>query len=247
MPEAQNESTTSTYAPTLDTVVAQAYRRAGLLNVQQLPTPVQLNEGRLLLSELATKLNAEGVFMRQVQYGYVALVEDQNQYLLPESVIDIVGNGAYIDPTQDQAPFKAASETPVIMKDRDTWQGLASKAASSRPNLGYFARNAPQSTLFLWPTPGLSEVGGKVRFQFQQERPDLTLGTNTLPFERYWTSYFVFSLAVLLALDNSMLTTAAALQPFAAAEKEAAKGFSKQNVSVRVSINHMTGWQRRRW
>ena len=247
MPEAQNESTLSSYVPTVDTVIAMAYRRAGLLNAAQTPSAVQLNTSRFLLQELMSKLSAEGVFMRQVQYGNVTMVNGQNQYPMAENVIDIIGNGAYVDPSQSQTPFTAASETPVIMKDRDTWQGLSSKAASSRPNLGYFSRSSPQSVLYLWPTPGASEAGGYIRFQFQKERPDLTTGDNTLPFERYWTSYFVFSLATLLALDNSMVATAQLLAPLAAAEKDVAKGYSKQNVSVRVAMNHTTGWSNRSW
>jgi hypothetical protein len=186
--------------------------------------------------------------MRQVQYRNITMVTGQNQYPMLEDVIDVVGNGAYVDPTQSQVPFQAASETPVIMKDRDTWQALSSKAAQSRPNLAYFARQAPVSTLFVWPTPSASENGGYIRFQFQLERPDLTTGNNTLPFERYWTSYFVFALATILAVDNSLdANRVQLLGTMAAAEKDVAKGYSKQNVSVQVSINHSTGWQRRRW
>lgn len=247
MAEAQTEASTDTYVPTVDTVIAQAYRRAGLLDVQQDPTTTQLNTARMLLMDLVDKLSAEGVFMRQVQFGYVTMVLGQNVYTLPEDVIDVVGNGAYIDPTQSQVPFQAASETPVIMKSRDVWQGLNAKNAQSRPSIGYFARNAPLSSLYLWPTPGASEVGGKIRFQFQKERPDLTLGTQTLPFERYWTSYFVWALAATLSFDNSLsLDRVNALAGQAAADKAVAKAYSKQNVSVSVHIDHSTAWNRRR-
>lgn len=247
MAEAQTESALDLYVPTVDTVIAQAYRRAGLLDVQQLPSTVQLNTYRGVLMDLVDKLSAEGVFMRQVQFGYVLMVLGQNQYVLPEDVIDVVGNGAYIDPTQNQTPFQAASETPVIMKSRDIWQGLNAKSASSRPSIGYFARNAPLSTLFLWPTPGATEVGGKVRFQFQKERPDLTLGSQTLPFERYWTAYFVWALAAILAVDNSLaLDRVSFLAQEAAANLATCKAYSKQNVSVRVHIDHPTGYSRRR-
>jgi hypothetical protein len=248
MAEAQNESATNLYVPTVDTVVAQAYRRAGLLNVQQAPSNAQLAAARPLLSDLVDKLSAEGVFMRQVQFRSVTLVLGQNQYPMLEDVIDIVGNGAYVDPTQSQAPFSAASETPVIKTDRATWQALSSKASVSRPTLAYFARQAPLSTLFLWPTPGVADAGGYVRFEMQLERPDLNTGNNTLPFERYWTSYFVFALATILAIDNSLdMNRVQLLGSQAAAEKDTAKAFSKQNVSQQARINHPTGWGRRRW
>jgi hypothetical protein len=248
MAEAQLESATNLYVPTVDTVVAQAYRRAGLLNVQQTPSNAQLAAARPLLSDLVTKLSAEGVFMRQVQFRNVTLLLGQNQYPMLEDVIDIVGNGAYVDPTQVQTAFHAASETPVIKTDRATWQSLSSKASVSRPTLAYFARQAPLSTLFLWPTPGASEAGGYVRFEMQLERPDLTTGNNTLPFERYWTSYFVFALATILAIDNSLdMNRVQLLGSQASAEKDVAKAFSKQNVSQQARINHPTGWSRRRW
>lgn len=249
MAEAQVESTTNLYVPTVDTLVAQAYRRAGLLNEQQSPSTVQLNLARPLLMDLIHNLNAQGVLMRQVRYEYVTLATGQNQYTLPEYVIDIIGNGAYIDPTQTTTPFQASTETPVIMKDRDTWQGLTSKSAQSRPTLGYFARNAPLSTLFIWPTPSASENNGQIRFQFQVERADLTLGTQTLPFERYWTSYFVWALAAVLAYDNSLpMDRVTALQQNAASNLASCKAYSKQNVSVRATMTHFTGWEaRRRW
>lgn len=248
MPEAQNESSTNLYVPTVDEVSTRAYRRAGLVDVAGLPTTAQLNAARFILSDLCDKLSAEGVFMRQVQYRNVTMVTGQNQYVMTEDVIDVIGNGAYVDPTQSQVPFQANSETTVIMKDRDTWQGLTSKTAASRPTIGYFARNAPLSTLFLYPTPSVSENGGYIRFQFQVERPDLTVGTNTLPFERYWTAYFVWACATVLAIDNSLpMDRVQFLGGEAATNLAACKGYSKQNTSTRVSINHPTRWGSRRW
>lgn len=243
MPEAQNESTANLYVPNADDVTTRAYRRAGLLNEAQSPSTVQLNNGRLLLMDLIDKLSAEGVFMRQVQYGYVTMVTGQNVYTLPETVIDIVGNGAYIDPTQSQVPFQASSETPVLMKDRDTWQGLTSKTAQARPTLGYFAREAPLATLYVWPTPATSDQGGKIRFQFQSQRPDLTTGSNTLPFERYWSAYFIWALAAVLAVDSSLpMDRVQFLAGEAAANLAGAKGYSKQNVSLVAKMTHRTGW-----
>jgi len=247
MPLAQTEASTDTYVPAIDDIVAMSYRRAGMLNVQQSPTTTQGAVARQVLSVLVTALEAEGIAMRAVQPGYVPLVEGQNLYTLPETVIDCVGNGAYIDPTVSQVPFQASSETPVIKTDRDTYQGLSSKSAQSRPTLYYFARNAPLSTLYVWPTPSASETGGQIRFQYHQLRPDVTDGTKTMPFERYWDEYFVYALAGRLALDNSMsLDRVGYLDQMAAAKKADAKGYSKQNVTMQASIDHMTGWNRYR-
>lgn len=247
MAEAQAEAATSLYVPTIDKVVTQAYRRAGLLSVQQNPSTAQLATARDTLNDMVDSLSAEGVFMRAVQVGYVTLVDGQNLYTLPENVFDVAGNGAYIDPTLSQVPFQAQSETPVVMKDRDTWQNLSAKAAQGRPYIGYFAREAPTATLYLWPMPGVTEDGGKIRFQFHVTRPDVTVGTNTLPFERYWTEYFVFGLAARLALDNSLdLGRVEKLEQIAIAKKEVAKGYSQQNVSMQASINHPSAWSRRR-
>jgi hypothetical protein len=247
LPNAQIEAATRTYVPSIDDLVAMSYRRAGLLPAQQAPTTVQGAVARQVLSVLVTALEAEGIAMRAVEPGYVTLVEGQNLYTLPETVIDCVGDGAYIDPTQSQVPFQASSETPVIKKDRDTYQSLSSKSAESRPTLYYFARNAPLGTLYLWPTPSASEAGGLIRFQYHVLRPDVTDGTKTMPFERYWDEYFVYALAGRLATDNSMpLARIGYLDQMAGMKKETAKGMSKQNVNMQATINHMTGWQRRR-
>ena len=246
MPNAQVEAPTSLYVPSIDDVVAMAYRRAGLLNVQQSPDIVQGGVARQILSTIVTALQAEGIAMRAVQPGYVLLVAGQNLYSLPETVIDCVGNGAYIDPTQSQVPFQASSETPVIKKDRDTFQNLASKSSESRPTIYYFAREAPLGTLYLWPTPSASEAGGRIRFNFHNLRPDVVNGGMTLPFERYWDEYFVYALAGRLALDNSMaLDRVGYLDQLAAAKKDICKGYSKQSVNMRATIDHRTGWKNR--
>lgn len=247
MPEAQTEATTNTYVPTINDLVAMAYRRAGVMNVQQTPSAVQAAVGRQLLATIVSTLQAEGIAMRAVQPGYVALVEGQNLYTLPEDVIDCVGNGAYIDPTVSQVPFQASSETPVLKMDRDTYQNMSSKSAQSRPTMYYFARNAPQGTLYLWPTPSASEAGGQIRFQFHQLRPDVIDGNKTMPFERYWDEYFVYALAGRLALDNSMsLDRVGYMDQMAALKKQDAKGYSKQSVNMQATIDHRTGWSRYR-
>ena len=247
MPEAQTESTNSTYVPTIDQVVARAYRRAGLLSQLQTPTTVQASLGRELLSDIADSLQAEGVLMRATQFGYVQLVSGQNAYMMPENVLDLVGNGAYISPTDNQQPFQAMSETVVVKKDRDTWQSLAAKGSQAQPTLYYFAREAPQSTLYLWPTPGALQVGGRIRFEQHQVRPDVLNGNNTLPFERYWTDFFVWSLAYRLAVDSSLdLARVGLLRDEAVAKKAAAKAYSKQNVTMQAVINHSTQWSRAR-
>lgn len=245
LPNAQIEAATSTYVPSIDDLVAMAYRRAGILNVQQSPTTTQGSVARQVLSVLVTALEAEGIAMRAVQPGYVLLSEGQNLYTLPENVIDCVGNGAYIDPTVSQVPFQASSETVVIKMDRDTYQNMSSKSAQSRPTMYYFARNAPLSTLYVWPTPSASEEAGQIRFQYHQLRPDVTDGTKTMPFERYWDEYFVYALAGRMALDNSMnLDRVGYLDQMAVAKKADAKGMSKQSVNMQATIDHMTGWNR---
>lgn len=245
MPEAQSEASTDLYVPTIDSVVATGYRRAGLINPQQSPSTVQLSVGRGILSEIIDEVSAEGIFDRQVEFLYVTLTAGQNQYLLAEDVIDIVGDGAYVDPTQSQVPFQAASETPVVMKDRDTWQNMSAKGAQARPYLGYFARNAAISTLFVWPTPSASENGGVIRFQAQRERPDVTMdGTKTIPFERYWTAYFGWAIAAYLAIENSLdPARVQLLEGKAAASKAIAKSYSKQNVGFQATISHRTPWR----
>lgn len=250
MPEAQTENSQNLFVRTIDSVVATAYRRAGLLSVQQTPSSNQSATARDILADISQELVTEGVFQRAVQVQYVALVLGQNQYPMPEDVIAIVGNGAYIDPTQSQVPFQANSETPVTMRDRDFWQTMSAKGSAGRPFVGYFAREAPLGTLYIWPTPSATEVGGHIRFQVQQTRPDLTDGTKTLPYERYWTDFFVWELAHYLAVENSLdMNRVGYLAQQAAAKKASAKAYSHENVDKQAVINHSTPWSGtgRRW
>ena len=203
--------------------------------------------GRDMLSDISSELAAEGIFQRAVQVQYVALVQGQNQYPMPEDVVGIVGNGSYIDPTQSQVPFQANSETPVQMRDRSFWQNMTAKGSQGRPFVGYFAREAPLSTLYIWPTPSATEVGGKIRFQIQQTRPDVTDGTKTLPYERYWTDFFVWELAHYLAVENSLaMERVNYLAGQAALKKASAKAYSRENVNKQAVINHATPWSKAR-
>jgi hypothetical protein len=50
-----------------------------------------------------------------------------------------------------------------------------------------------------------------------------------------------------LALDNSMsLARVGYMDQIAALKKADAKGYSKQNVNMQATIDHMTGWNRYR-
>lgn len=247
MPEAQSESTQNLFVRTIDSVVATAYRRAGLLSGAQSPSVAQGGVGRGLLGDISALIAAEGVFQRAVQVQYVALVLGQNQYPMPEDVIEVMGNGAYIDPLQNQAPFQANSETPVQMRDRDFWQSMTAKGSAGRPFIGYFAREAPLGTLYIWPTPSATEVGGHIRFQVQQTRPDLTDGTKTMPYERYWTDFFVWELAHYLAVENSLsMDRVQYLAGQALQKKATAKAYSRENVDKQAVINHATPWSHSR-
>lgn len=239
------EATTSSYNPTVDSLVLKAYRQAGLVNVAQSLSAAQAAAARLTLDDIMDELEAEGVFCRSVQMVTVPIVAGVTLYVLTPDVLDVVGDGAFIDATQTNI-LQASAETPVVPMLREEWQGLSAKAAEGRP-LRYWAdRSGPSVVVNVWPVPDAASDKSNVRFQMHKLRPDVTNGAVTLPFERYWAQFFVWELAHQLGLQNSInMARVTYMASVAAAKKLVAKNYSRQNQPTQAALAHTTAWRRR--
>jgi hypothetical protein len=192
-------SSSSTNEPTVDRLVINAYRIAGLLNENEALTTVKGNVGREMLDMVCDDTQTFGLFERTVKFYDLALTVGVYTYDLPANVLDVVGTGMYIDPDQDVTA--AESETTVTPIDRETWQVQASKAMTGRPLLYFPYRAGAVVELRLWPIP---DAAGTIRLQTHQLRADTILGASTPDFERYWGLALVWSLAYQLAFANSV-------------------------------------------
>lgn len=236
------ESTSTSNNPTIDNLVLKAYRHAGLINVGQSLTTAQGSAARDLFDDIVDEVEAQGVFCRSVQMFIQTIQAGVTQYTMSSDVLDVVGDGAYIDPTQTNL-LQATAETPVTLMTREQWQGLSAKAAEGRPLMYWPDRSAGSVVVNVWPVPDISSDQSHVRFQLHKLRPDVVDGSKTLPFERYWAQYFVWELAHQLAMQNSLNMARVSYMANVAQQKyKTARGYSKQQMPTQAILNHPSAW-----
>lgn len=198
-------ASSQTHEFTVDRLVAQAYRLAGLMAIEEEPEGVQWEKrasfGRQMLEMLVKRLETEARLVRARRLIEVQLVENQSDYTLPENVMDVYGDGAYTEPSA--IPTAARFETPVRQISQEEWQRLGTRNTSGRPTL-YFAQRAQAPLkVILWPAPDSASLG-VIRFQVYEFLANMTDGAANPDLERYWALYLTYALGTVLAESSSM-------------------------------------------
>lgn len=236
-------SSTATFEFNIGQIVLMAWRDAGLKSIYQSLTTQEVSDGIDKLTRISMASHAKGLFARTVEFQTVTLASGTDTYPLTADILDVVGSGMYADPTQ---PTPANSETMVAPKLREQWHELAAKSASSRPTLFYVDRDTSTAKVVVWPIPGASEAGGRIRFQVHRFRADVRDPNATVDYERYWTDYLVAELAAKLALSNALpLPRYQALQAVAMSKLNECRAMSKEKPNQQFSVAHRSGWRNR--
>jgi hypothetical protein len=236
---------TTTNELNIDAIVRMAHVHSGLLSVYQNVDAARGAYAKSLLDTILKELENEGLFAKSISFESVTLVSGVFQYTMPTDCLDVIGIGMWISADQVGSP-NTADELPVKDILRDQWQTLTSKGAEARPLMYYCHRVDAVPAVWLWPTPGPSEAGSRIRFQVHRLRADATDGTKTLDYERYWTQFFIWELAHQLsigagkALDRVQYLSAQATQ-----KKKMAKMYSAQRPDMQLVIGHSSGRRRR--
>jgi len=230
----------------VDEIVRRSYQLAGLMSAEQGTSGTTWTSraalGRDLLETILDELQTEGVFARSVSLTNVTLTAGTYIYVLPSTVFDCVEDAAYIDATNTDIT-KASSETPVLQKDRETWQRMSSKSATSRPVMFWTDRSVFPIQVYLWPIPN---EAGTIRFQTHRLLRDVSDGRATVDLERYWTQYLLWELAHQLASAASQPEAKCMrLKGTAAEKKQRAKSYANQHVASAIVLDHSTSWSGR--
>lgn len=239
-------SSTSGANLTIDTLVLRAYQMAGLMAAEQGRTgPTWTQKASLardLLQTVLNELQTDGVMAHFVNAYTLTLVSGTYIYSMPAATVKVIEDGAYIAASETDIS-KASGETPVLQKDRETWQRLSAKSATSRPTLFYVEESLEPIRVFLWPIP---DEAGTIRFQLERTLADTTDGAATVDLPLYWTQFLIWELAHQLAsahsLDNA---TCGRLANTAAAKKERARAKGNQHVPNRFYVDHRSAWSNR--
>jgi hypothetical protein len=226
----------------ITTICLRAYNLAGLVPAEMGATGVMWDRrtpfAKDLLQSILDELETEGVFARDVTFFNVTLVSGTFIYDLPANIFDVVGDGAYIAASETSLT-QAAAESPVIQRDRETWQRMSAKSAQSKPTIFFTDRQADPTQVRLWPVPN---EAGTIRFQGQRLLADVTDGNATVDLERYWQQYLIFELGSQLAIAANKLEHGSLLAQKAAMKKERAKAAANQGTSSFMLLDHYTGW-----
>lgn len=236
--------TTFTRELNVTKVCLSAFRLAGLMPAEAGATGSMWDRrtpfAKDLLQSILDELQTEGVFARSVSLISVQLTAGTYIYDLPDTVFDLIEDGAYISPSETD-PTKASSELPVMQRDRETWQGLSAKSATSRPTIFWCDRVANPIQVRLWPIP---DESGIIRFQAHRLLADVTDGNATVDLERFWQQYLIWELGHQLAISANKLEHGQYLATQAAMKKERAKAQANQGTDSYMWLNHRSNWSR---
>ena len=235
-------ASTSGRSLSITTLVLRAYQRAGLMGPEQGTsgptwTP-RFSMAVDFLQSIVDQLATEGTFARAVSFTNLTLVSGTYIYELPAGVFDVIGDGSYIEASETDIT-KASAETLVAQKDRETWQGITAKDATSVPTFFFVDRTVDPVQVYLWPIP---DEAGTIRFQTQRILADTKPGTATVDLERFWTEFLIWELAHQLAISANKLPHGQYCSQQAAMHKERAKAQSNQSVASQIVLTHRTAW-----
>jgi hypothetical protein len=231
-------ATTRGTKKTVDEMVLAAYKLAGLLDAGASTSDggvlSMLNHGRFLLGVILEQLSAIPT-ARDTDFYELTLVADTQSYTLPEEIIDVVGDGKYIEAGVE--PDSSLGETVVKQIDRSQWQLLSGRDATGIPSMMYVHRGVEDAytiTLYLWTRP--SEAG-TIRLMVQRAAADTTVGSTTIDIKTPWYAYILHELASQVCQSsNGNVARATYLAARAMEYKNEARNFSAEHGPVKMSI-----------
>jgi hypothetical protein len=234
-------STTRATQRTVAQLIENAYRVAGLMSIEEgtgnQNWPQKLSFGMTLLDTLLDEVQVYGVYARQTILEDTSLTEDDYTYTMNDYVLDIVGDGMYIDADQTDLT-KASGETVVRQIRREEWHRISSKDAKGRPSLFFYDRALQEAKI--WPIP---DEDGTIRFQIYRFMSDAYEGGATLELRQYWDQYLIWELAHQLATSGQLsVERCSYLNKRSKEKKDYARAWANQHPDVQVQIEHSTPW-----
>lgn len=238
--------------PTIDEVVLDAYKKAGLLPIEfGIGSDVQWSSkaahGRRTLNRLLAAHSTHRYFEYFSNLDVLDLVAGTHSYTLDADILNIIDDGSYIPASNDPEEEETTGETPVKPMSAFRWNQLSAKSSSGTPMHYFLERNnqnaSGQLQLRLWPVP--SEAG-KIRFRTHRIPGSSSTGSDNPDFKRHWELWAVRALAYELMVDSSMPLDACDRMKRDADEAfEVLKSYDTNNTPPDVLFVHTTPWSGR--
>ncbi len=222
---------------TINQIVSLAYKHAGLVNIEQEPSPEQAEFARKCLELIVDQVGASRNLMRVQDFYNLTLVEDQILYTLPNSILEVKDYGAYIEP--GETLDRANGETVLRKETQDVYQRISAKGAKGRPTIFYADRSGDDVKVFMWPIP---DRAGTVRFQIGRKLADTDDGNATFDLQPHWMPYLRAALARDLCRANSLYDQASIYDLEAFQAERQATAQAQEHAERQMYINHQTQW-----
>lgn len=239
-------ATASTYN-TIDELILQGYKRAGLLPLEfEIGADTQWNgkaaHGRKTLDRLVNGLATLGFIDHFTTFFVLDLVAGTPNYAIDpdDNILNFVDSGSHIPTVNGTEEIETTGETPVKPMSRHRWNTLSAKVAQSTPTLYYLDRSGPDLTVYLWPVPS---AASKIRFQVHRIPGGNSLGTNNVDVQRHWDQWIVNALAYEFMSDAKLdLEERQLVRADRDAEIEKLKAYETSNEPPDVIFVHSTPW-----
>ena len=190
----------------------------------------------LICNELAT-----GDFARAKSFYDLTLVDGTSRYSLPASIIDVIGDGMYINPGETVSA--ASGETPVTQISEVDWHRLSEKSTKGRVTRFYPRRELDQIEIRCWLIP---QEAATIRLLVQRKLADTLDGNATIDLDEFWDMAIVaaleFEIAKARTLPQSIVESA-----YGRSVQYRARAMGKANRrgGTRARVIHRTGWENR--
>lgn len=244
-------ATPSTF-PTIDEVVLDGYKKAGLLPIEfgigsDVQWAAKAAYGRRTLNRLLAAASTHRFFEYFVNLDVVELDVGENSYALDPDILNIIDDGSYIPASNGTETEATSGETPVKPMSAFRWNQLSGKVSTGTPMHYFIERNNQNSDgslqLRVWPIP--SEAG-RIRFRTHRIPGSSSTGSDNPDFKRHWELWAVRALAYELMVDSSMSLDACDRMKRDADEAfETLKAYDTNNTAPDVVFVHSTPWSGR--
>jgi hypothetical protein len=232
---------------TIDEIILQAYRRAGLIPIDfgigaDSSWNAKAEHGRLTLNRLINQLPAETISEHFTNFFVLDLTSGTPSYAIDtdENILNFVDYGSHIPESNDPEEVETTGETQVQPITRHRWNSLSSKVAEGIPTLYYLHRNGGSLTLYLWPIPS---EDSKIRFQVQRIPGSNSTGSDNPDLQRHWDSWMVNALAYEFMSDSKLpLEERLAVKADRDEAKELMKAQDSANEPPDVIFTHCSPW-----
>ena len=192
-------SNSTNFSVTRDELISGALRLAGAVSLGETPTTDQVIEAAQALNMLVKALQVDGMPLWAIKEYTMTMTASTASYA--------IGVGLTVNTPKPLKVIQAYLrdittnvDVPLRIVTRDEYNRLGNKTTSGVPSQIYYEPQRDQGLLYVYPTPGTTEVTNKrIVLVYQRPFEDFDSSTDTPDFPQEWYEAIKYGLAIRLA------------------------------------------------